>query len=140
MKAPGTRSVLAASLRTAGAESWPSSRLPRFPVLAFLVWNVFVATFVPKMAAGCSPEVTLVSVDWATSPRSGQRGGGGKKTKQKTETYILSKLNRCLRSPPKSKVRCALPSSCPCLLCDRDAGLKWNRKHPLGATVRVTHN
>lgn len=101
MKAPGTRSVLTASLRTAGAESWPSSRLPRFPVLAFLVWNVFVATLVPKMAAGRSPEVTLVSVDWATSPRSGQRGGGGE---IKTKTYILSKLNRCLQSPPKSEV------------------------------------
>lgn len=81
VKAPGTRSVLTASLRTAGAESWPSSRLPRFPVLAFLVWNVFVATFVPKMAAGCSPEVTLVSVDWATSPWSGQRGGSEKQIK-----------------------------------------------------------
>lgn len=54
---------------------WCSSGLPGFPVLAFLVWNVFVAALVPEMAAGCSPEVTLVSVDWAASPRTGQRGG-----------------------------------------------------------------
>lgn len=33
-----------------------------------------------------------------------------------------------------------LPSSCPCLLCDRETGLKWNGKDPLSAAVGITHD
>lgn len=39
---------------------------PGLFVLAFLVRNVFVVAVVPKVAAGCSPEVALISVHWAT--------------------------------------------------------------------------
>lgn len=42
------------------------SRLQGLPILSFLIRNVFVAAVAPKMAAGCSPEVTLVSVHRAT--------------------------------------------------------------------------
>lgn len=60
----------ASKTQQAKAEVEQSSGLPGFPVLAFLVRKVFVPTFVPKMAAGGSPEVTFVSVDWTTSPRT----------------------------------------------------------------------
>lgn len=49
------------------------SRLPRFPVFAFLIGNVFVATFVSKMTASGSPEVTFISVDRTASSRTGER-------------------------------------------------------------------
>lgn len=71
--APLAQSVHPTFLHTTGAECRPNSGLPGLPVLAFLIRNVFVATFVPKMAAGGSPEVTLVSIYWATSSQSGQR-------------------------------------------------------------------
>lgn len=53
-----------------------SSGLPGLPVLAFLIGNVFVAAFVPKMAASGSPEVTLVSVHRATSASPEHRQPG----------------------------------------------------------------
>lgn len=58
--------IRAASFSPVRLVSW----LPGLPVLAFLVRNVFVAAVVPKMAAGCSPEVTLVSVHRPAPPWS----------------------------------------------------------------------
>lgn len=107
---------------------WRSSGLPGFPVLAFLVWNVFVAALVPEMAAGCSPEVTLVSVDRAASPRTGQRGG---------KSQVNSR--RMDRQPGEGRGRC-LPGSHARLLCGRDARLQWDGEHPGRATVGVAHD
>lgn len=106
-------------------QQWRSSGLPGFPVLAFLVWNVFVAALVPEMAAGCSPEVTLVSVDRAASPRAGQRGG-----------EVRQIEDRWLPPPPTRR----LPGSHPCLLRGRDARLQWDGEHPGRATVGVAHD
>lgn len=117
-----------------GAGGGPSSRLPGFPVLAFLVWNVFIAAFVPEMAACCSPEVTLVSVDWPTTPRSGHRGG-----KSQVNRFFIKFFKK-----KKKKRRCGsgrgLPSSHRCLLRGRDARLQWNGHGPGGAAVRVAHH
>lgn len=108
-----------------------SSGLPGFPVLAFLVWNVLIAAFVPKMAAGCPPEVTLVSVDRASAPRSGQRGG-------------KSPVNRGVDGLAACHFGCrsgrGLPSSHPRLLRDRHARLERDGQHSGRATVRVAHH
>lgn len=89
---------------TAKAEVEQSSGLPGFPVLAFLVRKVFVPTFVPEMAAGGSPEVTLVSVDWTTSPR--------------TEKHEIWCMLRVYIQPPQSiHSRLFLAVSLLCIFC-----------------------
>lgn len=65
------------SLSVQSASHWPISGLPGLPVLAFLIRNVFVAAVVPKMAAGCPPEVTLISIHRATPSWSEDTKGCG---------------------------------------------------------------
>lgn len=107
------------------------SWLPGLPVLAFLIRNVFVAAVVPKMAAGCSPEVTFVSVHRATPSWSEDE----KRIKySKPQSYCVN--GKHLKLPSEW----FLPGSGPCLLCDRGTGLQRDRDDPLRAPVGIPHH
>lgn len=105
------------------------SRLPGLPVLAFLIRNVFVVTVVPKIAASCSPEVTLISVHRA-APSWSEDEKRIRDTKPQFDCMNGERL--------RLQSEWFLPSSGPCLLCDRGTGLQ--RDDPLRAPVRIPHH
>lgn len=82
---------------------------------------------VPKMAAGCSPEVTLISIHRATPSRSEDRKGYRMSNHSPTAAMV-NVWNRSLRGGE------------PSLLCDGETGLQRDRDDPLGAPVGIPHN
>lgn len=85
---------------------------------------------VPKVAAGCSPEVTLISIHRATPPWAEDRKGYRKSNHRPT----AAKGEQTLQPGG------FLPDGEPSLLCDREAGLQRDRDDLLGAPVGIPHN
>lgn len=107
------------------------SRLRGLPVLSFLIRNVFVAAVVPEIAAGCSPEITLISIHRATPSWSEDE----KRIKdRKPPSYCVN--GERLKWPSKR----FLPGSGPGLLGDRGTGLQRGRVDPRRGPVRIPHH